>query len=151
MHPSLGHSHTRQNWNYLKITKSRCEPSICVTVATFQSDFSCRVWNDVCQLKVILGHLERAFQLFSDLLNLCQSRKESKMDTSQNSLSFCVQSNMEWSEHSLSHARKSLNYEPKKLPCRYGIGCTHIRDAIHLERFTHPPIPVLDRKFLPLF
>lgn len=33
------------------------------------------------------------------------------------------------------------NYN-KKIICRYGRGCTHIYDAIHRERFWHPPCPI---------
>jgi hypothetical protein len=35
----------------------------------------------------------------------------------------------------------------KKTICRYGRGCTHMYDPVHQERFTHPIIPSLDRKF----
>ena len=26
----------------------------------------------------------------------------------------------------------------RKTPCRYGMGCTHINDSTHNERFRHP-------------
>mmetsp|Transcript_1814 Transcript_1814/g.2865 ORF Transcript_1814/g.2865 Transcript_1814/m.2865 type:complete len:670 (-) Transcript_1814:217-2226(-) len=32
----------------------------------------------------------------------------------------------------------------KRVPCRYGRGCTHIHDPVHQERFIHPAIPALD-------
>lgn len=32
----------------------------------------------------------------------------------------------------------------KKIPCRYGRGCTHINDQFHRERYTHPSVPSLE-------
>lgn len=32
----------------------------------------------------------------------------------------------------------------KRIPCRYGHGCTHTQDLLHIERFTHPAIPIVD-------
>lgn len=29
----------------------------------------------------------------------------------------------------------------RKILCRYGMGCTHVLDPIHAERFWHPPVP----------
>lgn len=36
----------------------------------------------------------------------------------------------------------------KKIPCRYGRGCTHIQDPFHKERYDHPEIPVLESNIL---
>jgi len=58
-------------------------------------------------------------------------------------------SNIEW-EDSIQSNKNNIN-KPineklvfKKASCRYGRGCTHINDPLHLERFYHPPVPVLD-------
>lgn len=32
----------------------------------------------------------------------------------------------------------------KRMPCRYGHGCTHTQDLLHIERFTHPAVPIVD-------
>ncbi len=43
------------------------------------------------------------------------------------------------------------SYSPKKIPCRYGRGCTHIQDPFHRDRYDHPVVPILDgnvHKFL---
>lgn len=37
-----------------------------------------------------------------------------------------------------------LKVDYKRVSCRYGHGCTHIHDPLHLERFSHPEIPVVD-------
>ena len=28
-----------------------------------------------------------------------------------------------------------------QIPCRYGLGCTHMADPVHLQRFWHPTLP----------
>ena len=28
-----------------------------------------------------------------------------------------------------------------QIPCRYGLGCTHMADPVHLQRFWHPSLP----------
>ena len=32
----------------------------------------------------------------------------------------------------------------RKIPCRYGVGCTHIDDEYHCEKFYHPTVPNLN-------
>jgi hypothetical protein len=48
------------------------------------------------------------------------------------------------SKASLSRRNLEIKNDNKRIPCRYGHGCTHIQDPLHLERFTHPPIPLVD-------
>lgn len=69
-----------------------------------------------------------------------------RMDVTYQSPSVSIASNIEAN----ANTGKST-FTLLKVPCRYGIGCTHIHDPIHLERFTHPPIPILERKFSFLF
>jgi hypothetical protein len=48
------------------------------------------------------------------------------------------------SKTSFSRRNIEIKNDLKRIPCRYGHGCTHIQDPLHLERFTHPPIPIVD-------
>ena len=43
---------------------------------------------------------------------------------------------------------KKNSKQLRKIPCRYGIGCTHIQDAYHREKFFHPCVPLLDQQQL---
>lgn len=74
------------------------------------------------------------------------------INTIQETISSMSPSNIEW-EDSIQSNKNNIN-KPineklvfKKASCRYGRGCTHINDPLHLERFYHPPVPVLDRKY----
>lgn len=35
----------------------------------------------------------------------------------------------------------------RKSCCRYGSGCTHINDPTHNDKFWHPALPKLNRKY----
>ena len=40
-----------------------------------------------------------------------------------------------------SHRRAYKTGARAQIPCRYGLGCTHMADPVHLQRFWHPSLP----------